>query len=151
MFKTAPEKIKTHYPTFSMLPLHRNRQPRFRAARRRLLKAEGITPRNRQEIWGVKFVRGMIPPILEPYVIHGLADGGYVWLKRRGAKLALRMGWAREMIRTEFKRCLMCHRPLIGMEAESYRTLLELSPVAVPCGSRCEFERLSRLWDRLIA
>jgi hypothetical protein len=117
------------------------------------MKAQGITPTNRQELWGVKFVRGVTPACLERYVIRGLADAGYVWLRAWAAKLALRMGWAQEVIKTEFKRCLLCHRPLIANEAERYRKLLESSPDArsLPCGPRCEQERSSRLWDRLIA
>lgn len=133
-----------------MPTLYRNRQPRYRAARRRALKASGITPRNRQQIWGVQ-LSGSIPDALKPYVIHGLAVAGYLWLTVRGAKLALRMGWTKEVIKTEFKRCLLCHRPLIANAAEQYRKALESSAEVLPCGLRCEAERISRLWDRRIA
>jgi hypothetical protein len=137
-----------------MPALYRNRQPRYRAERRRAMKAQGITPTNRQQVWGVKFIAGNLAArSLAQHRIPALAIGGYVWLKVRHAKLAVKMGWARQVIKTEFKRCLLCHRPLIANEAERYRKLLESSPDArsLPCGPRCEQERSSRLWDRLIA
>lgn len=135
-----------------MPQLYRNRQPRYRAARRRALRSQGVTPRNRQEAWGVKFITGSVAAAsLARHRIPGLAIGGYVWLKVRDAKLAIRMGWAREVIKAEFKRCLLCHRPLIGSEAEQYRKLLESGASPLLCGSRCEQERISRLWYRLIA
>jgi hypothetical protein len=125
-----------------------------RAIRRRALVAQGITPSNRQEVWRLelRYLKS-VPDRFQKHAIKGLsAPPGVIWLPRPLGRSLFNID-ARQsnILKTEFKRCLMCYRPLIGNEAEVYRKMLESSPGARknPCGPRCAEERESKLWKRL--
>ena len=134
--------------------LYRNRKPRFRAARRRGLKEQGITPVNRQEAWYVRpSALPAIPDEILKVAIPGLgpASGG-VWLGPRAAKrlMAIDRGW-HEVTKTEFKRCPLCSRPTVAAEAEKLRKQMESAPNgrSLPCGPKCEEERASGFWTKI--
>jgi hypothetical protein len=121
-----------------------NRKPRYRAARRRERRAQGITPVNRQYIWSVS-----APTFLEFQPIYGLARvPGRIWLFPGAARGLLRGVKGCLVERFEFKRCELCHRPLVGSEATTYRKLLE-SGRNIPCGSTCDRDQSLKLWTRL--
>jgi len=132
----------------------RNRKPRWRAARRQAMKAQGITPANRQDAWCVVLENGkIIPAWLESRAIDGLGTiPNQFWLRPRDAKALIRLartwGVYYDVTKTEYKRCLLCGRPCIGSEAEKLRTQMESGSEgrALPCGPNCEKEHQSRLW-----
>jgi hypothetical protein len=121
------------------------------------MKARGITPANRQEVWNVKLSALLdLPDWLFRRAVQGLAILPHqLWLRPRDAKrlcgLDRAAGGRSHVTKTEFKRCDMCARPLIGIEAEQRRRLIESGPTArtLPCGPDCERDRKLRIWKKL--
>jgi hypothetical protein len=121
------------------------------------MKAQGITPPNRQEVWSVKISEFLeMPDWVSRFAIQGLGTlPRQVWLRPAKAKLLLvldrAVGGRSEFTKSEFKHCDMCARPLIGVEAEARRRLLETDPKAwmTPCGLNCKRDREVGLWKRL--
>jgi hypothetical protein len=60
-------------------------------------------------------------------------------------------GGRSEFLKTEFRRCEMCGRPLISHEAAKRRALVATSPTAraLPCGPGCERDRTSEFWKKM--
>ena len=136
---------------------NRNRRPRWRAARRREMKARGITPPNRQEMWCVQpSALVNLPDWVSRATMNGL--GSYadrVWLRPGHAKRLIALdraaGGRSQVLKVEFRHCDMCARPLLSLEAERRRELIETDPTArsLPCGPNCERDRELRLWKRM--
>jgi hypothetical protein len=149
-------------------PLYRNRQPRWRAARRQEMRICGIVPANRQKVWCVRCSGvGHIPQWIHEQILKPIFEkrvGGLtffsspfvlVWLRPKQAKrligtLRTHNIWY-EVIESEFKRCQLCSRPLISLEATKLRTQIESSPSgrSLPCGPNCGKDRESGLWRLL--
>jgi hypothetical protein len=134
-----------------------NRKPRWRATRRREMKAQGVTPPNRLRVWSVRISELLdMPDWVSRFAIQGLGTlPRQVWLRPWKAKLLLTLdraaGGRSEYSKTEFRRCELCARPLIGTEAEARRRLLESCPKArtTPCGPNCLRDREIGLWKKL--
>jgi hypothetical protein len=60
-------------------------------------------------------------------------------------------GGRSQFSKTEFRRCEMCARPLIGLEAETLRRFIESGPLArtLPCGPDCARDRELKTWKNL--
>ena len=133
------------------------RKPRWRAARRREMKAGGITPPNRLEVWSIKISEFLeMPDWVSRFAIQGLGTlPRQVWLRPAKAKLLLALdraaGGRSEFTKSEFRHCDLCARPLIGVEAEARRRLLESGPKArtMPCGPNCQRDGEIGLWKKL--
>ena len=133
------------------------RKPRWRAARRREMKARGITPPNRQEVWSVKVsALKSLPDWASHCAVQGLGSlPRQVWLRPAKAKLLIaldRAAGGRSLFsKSEFRHCEMCARPLIGIEAEKRRRSIEISPLArmLPCGPGCARDRELKTWKKL--
>jgi hypothetical protein len=133
---------------------NRNRKPRHRAARRLALKARGIKAANRQRVWGVRLKRTVPISEYSQMSIEALSvANNRIWLTPRYAKRLMNLGVTdrSDVIRTEFKRCLLCNRPCIGTEAAEYRRALESAKDRedVRCGPRCFREQVSGIWHTL--
>jgi hypothetical protein len=137
----------------------RNRQPRWRAARRRELKEHGITPTRRRYAWSVHTTAlQKLPEWVHAVKIGALgtlASRNRVWLNPRDAK---RLTWQdhlaggqSEVTTAELRYCEVCGRPLIGIEAEKRRKLSESSSDGrqQPCGPECAQDIASGCWKKL--
>jgi hypothetical protein len=135
-----------------------SRKPRWRAARRQEMRARGITPPLRWEVWRIRVSPLLsVPDWARQASICGLpCTANEVWLRPRRAKLLLCMDRARggysEFTKTEFRRCDLCDRPLVGSEAEKRRLSIEAdsSGRALACGENCERDRKLGTW-RILA
>jgi hypothetical protein len=131
-----------------------NRKPRFRAARRRAMKAQGVTPSNRLRLWNVQVTDIVIPNDILKASVRGLAG---FWLRGPIARRLIRMdrnhGGFPTWFTAEYRLCEMCGRPLLGNEAERRREMATKYPDGRmrPCGDKCEEEQKSKLWQRLKA
>lgn len=135
------------------------RKPRWRAARRREMKMRGITPANRQEVWCVQPSALLkVPDWVFRRAVKGLGSLPYyhqVWLRPRDAKrlcaLDRMAGGRSHVTKTEFKRCHVCARPIIGAQAAERRKVIESGPAGrlTPCGPTCERDRELGVWTRL--
>jgi len=121
------------------------------------MKARGITPPNRQEVWSVQ-VSALVnlPDWVSRCAVQGLGSlPRQVWLRPAKAKLLIALdhaaGGRSQVTKTEIKHCHMCARPLIGVEAEQRRKLIESGPLArtLPCGPNCALDRELKTWKRL--
>jgi hypothetical protein len=121
------------------------------------LKARGITPANRQEIWNVRTSALLdLPDWVFRRAVPGLGCLPHqVWLRPRDAKrlcaLDRAAGGRSQVTKSEYKRCGLCARPLIGYEAEQRRKVVESGPMGrtTPCGPDCAQDRETRLWKKL--
>jgi hypothetical protein len=85
--------------------------------------------------------------------VRGLSSWpGSVWLRPGAAKLLCALdraagGWC-HVTQSEFKRCALCARPLIGSQAAELRKMLENDPNArtFPCGLNCAKDRELKIW-----
>lgn len=133
-----------------------NRKPRWRAARRQALNAQGITTTDRQRVWNVRPTALLTIPkeFLERALPGLVALPGSVWLLPNDARTLLRLdraaGGYSVITKTEFKCCTLCRRPILANEAEERRQVMESSPTArtLPCGSNCAQDRELKLWTR---
>jgi hypothetical protein len=134
------------------------RKPRWRAARRRELKARGITPSNRQRVWCVQPTALLANPdyvMLMRRAVPGLSPlPGWIWLRPGAAKLLCALdraagGWC-QVVHSEFKRCALCARPLIGSDAAALREAIESSPTAKlqQCSPGCARDLDLKIWTR---
>ena len=121
------------------------------------MKAQGITPPNRQEVWSVK-VSALInlPDWITRSAVQGLGSlPRQVWLRPKKAKILIALdraaGGRSQYSKTEFRHCEMCARPLIGIEAENRRRLIEDGPLArtLPCNPKCARDRELKTWKKL--
>jgi len=159
--RTAPMDLQPLYHSSDMdpapgAPMYRNRKPRWRAARRQALKAQGITPCLRNWVWNVRPSIAPLPDWVAGAAVKGLGSlEDQVWLwpvdARRLMKWVKAHGGRSWAVRAEFRRCEMCGRPLIGVEAEARRRQIESGPAgrALNCGPECDRDRASRLWVKL--
>jgi hypothetical protein len=121
------------------------------------MKARGITPPNRHEVWSVRISELLdMPDWVSSFAIRGLGTlPRQVWLRPWKAKLLLALdraaGGRSEYSKTEFRRCELCARPLIGIEAERRRKLIESGLLAgtLPCGPDCARDRDLKTWKKL--
>lgn len=136
---------------------YRNRQPRYRAARRREMKAQGTIPANRQWIWCVR--PGVLTPIPEwarQLAVKSLGIGSdFIWLwpvdARRLIKQDREAGGLPEVQVFEARRCKRCGRVMIADEAVKRRKLDTSGPDGrkLPCGPRCDEDRRTMVWKKL--
>jgi hypothetical protein len=111
-----------------------SRKPRWRAARRQEMRARGTKPPLRWEVWRIRVSPLLtVPDWARQASIRGLPCApNEVWLRSWGAELLLRIDRVRggysEFAKTEFRRCDVCYRPLIGSEAEKRRLSIEADP-----------------------
>jgi len=137
---------------------YRNRKPRYRAARRREMKAQGITPVNRQKVWCVTVGfsaadHKVVPAWASEHIIGGLRVWpNDFWLRPR---LAIALMKYLRMVRvdysvckSEYKPCELCGRPVVGSAAEELRKQMGSSPKgrSLPCGKNCDKDREMGLW-----
>lgn len=133
-----------------------NRRPRWRAARRREMKEQGVTPTQRQWVWCVAPERVEIPERMRRSAVRGLGQqADRVWLWWVDAKALIAMDRARggrsDVTRAELRHCGMCGRPLAGAEAAVRRRMDESGPDGrrQVCSERCVEDMQSRVWLRL--
>jgi hypothetical protein len=133
--------------------LPRNRQPRYRAARRKALRAMGLVPPYRHEVWQVTTSALLeIPQWAIERRVPGLAS---FWLYAADARqlcgLDRKHGGRPTVLKAEYKRCELCNRPLLGSEAAKRNDMLAVTPNGhdVPCGPNCCADRQSKLWKLL--
>jgi hypothetical protein len=133
-----------------------NRKPRYRAAARAALRAQGIKAAYNCKIWHVTVSKAIPLPEWVKNKFPGLSGGErYVWLDpSQGARLARfdrSLGGQPEVIITTFRYCEQCGRPLIGEEADNRRRLVGTSAEArlAPCGENCDRDKKSRIWINL--
>jgi hypothetical protein len=135
-----------------------SRKPRWRAARRQEMRARGIKPPLRWEVWWIRVSPLLtVPDWARQASIRGLpCAANEVWLLSWRAELLLRIDRARggysEFTKTEFRRCDVCYRPLIGSEAEKRRLSIEADSAGrtLACGEICERDREVGTW-RILA
>jgi hypothetical protein len=78
-----------------------------------------------------------------------------IWLRPKYAKRLFAFDRAargrNQVTKQSFKRCDMCARPPLGIEAEQRRKLIETGPTAstLSCGPNCERGRKPRVWKKL--
>jgi hypothetical protein len=134
---------------------YRNRKPRWRSAARQALRAQGIKVPYHLEAWCVcTSVLHAIPLHLNVRAIPGMrALPGWIWLRRVDAKRLMaadrRAGGRSDVIKTEYRVCDVCARPLIGNEALERRMAIMLTAKSreLPCGPNCFKDRDMKLWD----
>lgn len=132
---------------------------RERSARKRALKAQGITPAKKQRAWCVQVAREMLAPHWwKAKAIKGLTpQSGWVWLRPRDAKRLIRQhqrqGLMCSVLKSEFKRCELCQRPLLSTEAEQRRRVMESSGEgrSLPCSANCKQEQDCNVWPTAMA
>ena len=138
---------------------YRNRQPRWRRARRQAMKAQGITPAERQWIWNVR-IGGLaaIPDWARDAAVRGLGQTETtVWLwpvdGRRLVKQDRAAGGLPEVQVVEVRRCQVCSRPLVGVDADRRRRLDESGPDgrSIPCSDQCRRDRDTKVWKKVAA
>lgn len=138
-------------------PLYRNRQPRYRAARRQAMRESGTRPANKEWVVNVE-PKSLcaIPDYFLERAVKGLGEqSGRVWLWPTDARELVNMdraaGGLSVVRRVEFRRCEMCARPLLGDEAIRRRQMDESGPAgrALPCGEHCQRDRDTRIWKKL--
>lgn len=125
---------------------------------RRLEKVEdrrnrGITIARRQTIRGVRITAIPMPAWVEKRRIKGLsASDSFAWLMPADARFLMRLdheaGGSPYCAETEFRRCPVCHRPLMGDDARMRRELDESAVTGrmKPCGSDCIEASRDRRW-----
>jgi hypothetical protein len=136
---------------------YRNRKPRFRSAARQALRAQGIKVPYRLQAWCVHpSALHAIPLHLDIRPILGMpARAGWFWLRRVDAKRLMaadrQAGGRSDVIKTEFRICDVCARPLIGHEALERRKSITRSAKSreLPCGPRCLKDRDMKLWEKM--
>jgi hypothetical protein len=136
---------------------NRNRKPRWRSAARQALRAQGIKVPYRLEAWCVSpSVLHAIPLYLGLRAIKGMrALPGWIWLRRVDAKRLMaadrQAGGRSEVVKTAYRVCDVCSRPLIGNEALERRKSLMRSVKSreLPCGPNCHKDRDMKLWEKM--
>jgi hypothetical protein len=121
------------------------------------MKARGVTPPNRLEVWSVRISDSLdMPDWVSRFAVQGLGTmPRQVWLRPAKAKLLLALdraaGGHSEFTKSEFRHCEMCARPLIAVEAEARRRLLESGPRGwmTACGPNCPRDREIGAWKKL--
>jgi hypothetical protein len=132
----------------SDLPKIKNRAPRWRKARREVLRTQGITPANRHYIVMVR--NQQLPLKFYKFIIEPLGEiNGHLFMPARDLPLIFRKAWLLRQV--EYRNCEMYLRPLVGQEATNRRNMVQTSPGArrTPCGDRCLIDRASGLWKKL--
>lgn len=128
------------------------RQPRWRRARKQALKAQGIPFSKPCRVWCLIVPADYVPNLeITKRIVPGLGGlVGQLWLPRPDAKYYFRSIPVLGVLKTEFKRCLRCHRPTVGDAAEKLREMYESSPMGreLPCGANCEADRKLGIWQR---
>jgi hypothetical protein len=110
-----------------------------------------------REAWNVKGSALLdLPDSLFRRAVQGLAISAHqIWLRPKDARRLCALDRAArggsQVPKTEFKRCDMCARPLLGIEAKQRRKLIETGPTArtLSCGPNCERDRKPRGWKKL--
>jgi hypothetical protein len=136
---------------------YRNRKPRRRSATRRALRAQGIKVPYHLEAWCVSpSALQTIPVYLDLRAIKGLrALPGWIWLRRVDAKRLMaadrQAGGRSDVVKTEYRVCDVCQRPLIGHEALERRKSIMRSAKSreLPCGPNCHKDRDMKLWEKM--
>jgi hypothetical protein len=134
-----------------------NRQPRWRAERRRASKKEGIVLGRRQWVWIVEpDSLYVIPEGAKAVAVRGMASSSNrIWLWPTDAKRLIRevqrRGGRCDSTRVEIRNCGVCAKPLVGLEAEKRRKLDEGSADGrlLPCGPKCQDEAATGIWRKL--
>lgn len=126
---------------------------RYRQERLEDMRVRGIRPARKVRILGVRITAIAMPGWVHGRHIKGLSfTESFVWLRRRDARYLLRLdreaGGEPYVTETEYRRCKICHRPLIGDAARMRRDLDESSFTGryKPCGSDCIEAELDRRW-----
>ena len=124
-----------------------------RRERRDRLSAFGVTPTRARRAWCVTITAIEMPPWAIKKCIPGLsASLTRIWLKPRDARFLMHMDraaggqpWYAE---SEFRRCGVCHRPLLGEDAAARRQMDESTMTGrqLPCGSECIEASKDKRW-----
>jgi hypothetical protein len=125
---------------------------RYRQERLEEMRVRGIRPARKVRILGVRITAIPMPEWVKERAIKGLSlTESFVWLRRRDARFLMRLdreaGGEPYATETEYRRCKICSRPLIGDAARMRRDLDESSFTGryKACGSDCiEAERDKR-------
>jgi hypothetical protein len=122
-----------------------NRKPRWRTARRKELHAQGIVIPKKQHVFLVEpTTLPEMPEWAEKRRVKGFGSTpGHIWLMRGPARLLIAADHYRsKRVKVEFKRCVLCRRPMIAAQAEAYRKQLESGDRSIPCGPDCDAREL---------
>jgi len=128
----------------SQTPKSSNRQPSWRAERRRALRERGPVPKQERVFIVDTSTMSSLPEWIEKRRVKGFGlMNGQVWLRagrtNRLAAASLRF------IEVDFKRCVLCNCPLIGAQAEAYRKQMETDR-SLPCSPSCARARELRVY-----
>lgn len=126
---------------------------KWRKAERRALLDRGIRPARVRRIFCVRLEGYAMPEWAGAERIAGLTwSETTVWLRRRQARYLAReaeeAGGRATLVEAEFRRCEVCHRPLLGEDAKARRRQVETSVTArqLPCGASCYEAQRDRRW-----
>lgn len=126
---------------------------RWRLERKRELRDRGIQPARLERILAVRITEIEMPAWAHERRIRGLSfDDTFVWLRRRDARYLMRLdyeaGGRPRWTETEFRRCPVCGRPLIGDDARMRRDLDEscVTGRQRPCGAECLEAARDKRW-----
>lgn len=126
---------------------------RFLRARRRDLRNRGIRVPRIRRVMGVTLEGMAVPEWALRRRVRGLSASEHmVWLSRRDAYRleheADELGAHAVTMETEYRRCGVCGRPLVGEDAAARRQAEEMGVTArqLPCGSECLEAARDRRW-----
>ena len=115
-----------------------------RQQRKAELTSRGIKAAKVRRVWCVKVTAIVVPQWALDRRIQGLSgDVTRIWIHPRDAAFLMRLDreaggdpWFAE---SEYRRCPVCSRPLLGEDAKDRRALDESSFTAkqIPCGDTC--------------
>ena len=125
---------------------------RYRRERLKEMRVFGIQATRRVRILGVRITAIPMPEWVEEKRIQGLSSSeSFAWLRKRDARFLMALDYAAggkpHCSETEFRRCPICSRPLIGEAAQMRRETEESCRTGrmIPCGADCiEAERDGR-------
>lgn len=124
-----------------------------RQQRRSELRSRGIRPAKIRRVWCVKLTALVVPQWALDRRVPGLSgDVSRVWLRPRDARFLLQLdraaGGEPWFAESEYRRCGVCGRPLIGEDAAARRKLDESGRTArqIPCGDTCLDAARDRRW-----
>lgn len=117
---------------------------RLRIERRGELRQRGITPNRVTRVYRVDLDKLTVPDWAARRAVKGLSGSRkHVWLRRWDAKrleeCEAQIGGLALLTETEYRKCPVCDRVLIGEDAEMRRRLNEscMTGTQLPCGGDC--------------
>lgn len=125
-----------------------------RRARRYELRCKGIQKAYRRRVWCVEVSAIAMPEWARARAVKGLTQSATrVWLRPRDARMLARIdreaGGEPAMAEAEFRRCGVCNRPLLGLDAAARRELDESAVTGrqLPCGGDCLEAARDKRWS----